>query len=172
MIIRITIYVPSSKVHTIIHIAIYVSSSTVHTIIHIAIYVSSSTVHTIIHIAIYVSSSTVHRPYTSQYTYLVQRSIRSYTSQYTYQFRCASCFNLSCSDTSDLATCYKAFLGYNTNILKYRLLFILFVFVSDYNEMHSFLKKSYWSLNVCSLWSLYGADDLQNYQQFKDPRAT
>jgi hypothetical protein len=62
---------------------------------------------------------------------------------------------------SGLVTCHKAFLEYNTNILKWQLVFILFVFVLDYNELHSFLKKSYWSLNVCSLWSFHGADDHQ-----------
>jgi hypothetical protein len=47
---------------------------------------------------------------------------------------------ISCSYTSDQAKCYKGFLKYSINILK-DLIFLLHIFLLDYNKVHSFYFK-------------------------------
>lgn len=49
--------------------------------------------------------------------------------------------NAGYSNTRDLVKCQQWFLKHNINISKHQLVFILTVFVLDYDEMCSFSKK-------------------------------
>jgi hypothetical protein len=49
--------------------------------------------------------------------------------------------NAGHSNIGDLVTCQKGFLKHNISISKYQLIFILIIFVSDYDELHIFLRS-------------------------------
>lgn len=57
-------------------------------------------------------------------------------------------FTAGHSDTSDLARCHKKVLKHDVNEPKHRSVFILFVFVLDYDELCSFFKEVV-IINLC-----------------------
>jgi len=46
-----------------------------------------------------------------------------------------------CSDMNDLVKCHRRFLNQNIIILKNQILFILFIYTLDYDELYSFFNK-------------------------------
>jgi len=56
-------------------------------------------------------------------------------------------------------------LKHSINILVHQLVFILFIFVLDYDELHSFFNNNFPFVHSC--WNLHRADALQNLKKLK-----